>query len=143
MYSSDMGRAFITAYYISRGIGYTGEIVTQSGLREVSYGDAGNMFSKDAYKLYPELDRITDFSPPNGESLDQMQQRVLRTVAEIDQFNTDKTILLVAHSGVMAALEAAHLGRDFGQQNISEAYDHDVICQFTVTNEQIATFEKT
>jgi broad specificity phosphatase PhoE len=59
VYSSDLGRAFITAYVLGRGLGFTGEIKRLSGLREVNYGDAANMYSAEAYKVYPRLDRDT------------------------------------------------------------------------------------
>src|ERR1700722_14067550 len=52
MYSSDVGRAFITAYVLARGLNFTKEIKRLPGLREVSYGDAANMYSAEAYKLY-------------------------------------------------------------------------------------------
>jgi broad specificity phosphatase PhoE len=61
VYSSDLGRAFITAYVLGRGLGFTGEIKRLSGLREVNYGDAANMYSAEAYKVYPRLDRDTHF----------------------------------------------------------------------------------
>src|SRR4051812_40424848 len=50
MYSSDVGRAFITAYVVARGLDFTKEIKRLAGLREVSYGDAANMYSDEAYK---------------------------------------------------------------------------------------------
>jgi probable phosphoglycerate mutase len=140
MYASDLGRAFITAYRIARGIGHTGEIVAVPGLREVDYGEAANMKSADAYKLYPLLDRDTHYTPPNGESLSHMQTRVLTTVNELDMANTDVTILLVAHSGVMAAINASYLKHDFGAHNISEAYPHDYLAEFTVADGTITSF---
>jgi broad specificity phosphatase PhoE len=89
MYSSDMGRAFITAYVLARGIGFTKEIRRSSGLREVNYGEAANMPSAEAYKLYPRLDRDTHYTPPNGESLDHMQKRVFRTIEDINNYYND------------------------------------------------------
>jgi broad specificity phosphatase PhoE len=142
LYSSDLGRAVSTAEFIGKAINYTDPIIQLPGLREVNYGSAANMLSVEAYKLYPQLDRDTHFTPPEGESLDQMQQRVLDAVHSINHKYTDRTILLVAHSGVMAALEASYLHTDFGQQNISEAYDHDVLCEFTLDQNQVASFSK-
>jgi len=142
MYSSDMGRAFITAYVIARGLGFDKEIQRLSGLREVNYGDAANMYSADAYARYPQLDRDTHFRPPNGESLDHMQKRVFRTINELNDTHTDTTILLACHSGVMAAIRASHIGQDFGQHNISEAYPHDYVGVFTPIGGEIASFEE-
>lgn len=142
VYSSDMGRAFITAYVIARGIGFTDEIQLSNGLREVNYGDAANMPSKDAYALYPGLDSDTYYTPPNGESLDAMQKRVFAAINGINAKSTDKTILLVCHSGVMAALKAGYMGADFGEHNISEGYAHDFVGKFTFDNGIVGSFEQ-
>jgi probable phosphoglycerate mutase len=142
IYSSDLGRAFVTAYAVARGIGYKKEIIRLPGLREVNYGDAANMTHAQAYKKYPQLDRDTHFVPPNGESLDQMQQRVFRTIAELDARHADATIVLVCHSGVMAALNASHLGHDFGEHNISEAYPHEYVGTFTFADGAVTSFEE-
>jgi broad specificity phosphatase PhoE len=141
MYSSDVGRAFITAYVMARHLGFTDEIIRLPGLREVNYGDAANMYSAEAYKLYPQLDRDTHYTPPNGESLEHMQKRVLATIAELNGRHTDASILIVAHSGVMAALNASLLGVDFGEHNISEAYPHDYVARFTFDGGAVSSFE--
>jgi broad specificity phosphatase PhoE len=142
MYSSDLGRAFITAYVLGRGLNFTKEIKRLSGLREVNYGDAANMYSAEAYKLYPKLDRDTHYIPPNGESLDHMQKRVFQAINQLNDTHTDSTILLVCHSGVMAALRASHIGQDFGEHNISEAYPHDYVGKFTFENGVVLSFEE-
>lgn len=141
IYASDMGRAFITAYVIARGLDFTDEIIRRPGLREVNYGDAANMPSAEAYEMYPLLDRDTHYIPPGGESLDHMQKRVFHEVAEIDALHQDATILIVAHSGVMAALNASHQGIDFGAHNISEAYPHDFVGEFTYEDNEITSFK--
>jgi broad specificity phosphatase PhoE len=142
IYSSDVGRAFITAYTVARGIGFAKEIKRLSGLREVNYGDAANMPSAKAYELYPRLDRDTHYTPPNGESLDHMQRRVFRTLDELNKRHKDAAIVLVCHSGVMAALRASHIGQDFGEHNISEAYPHDYVAKFTFADGIVTGFEE-
>lgn len=142
IYSSDFGRAFMTAYEIARGLNLTHEIKRMAGLREVNYGDAGNMFRDEAYKLYPRLDRDTTYLPPHGESLECMQRRVLQTIAGIDARHTDETILIVVHSGTIAAIRASFLNVDFGEHNISEAYPHDYVGTFTMQNGKIASFNQ-
>lgn len=142
MYASDLGRAFITAYVVARGLHFTKEILRLPGLREVNYGDAANMFSAEAYKLYPSIDRDTHYTPPNGESLDQMQKRVFATINDLNTKHTDKMIVLVCHSGVMAALKASHIGQDFGEHNISEGYAHDYVGEFTFQNGVVTGFQE-
>ena len=142
MYSSDVGRAFITAYVIARGLNFTKEIKRLSGLREVSYGDAANMYSAEAYQLYPDLDRNTHFTPPGGESLEHMQKRVFVTISQLNNDHSEANIVLVCHSGVMAALRASHIGQDFGEHNISEAYPHEFVGKFTFENGVVTSFEE-
>lgn len=142
IYASDLGRAFTTAYVLARGLHFNKEIGRLAGLREVNYGDAANMFSAEAYKLYPQLDRDTHYTPPNGESLDRMQKRVFQTIDELNKQHADKSIVLVCHSGVMAALSASHIGQDFGEHNISEAYPHDYVGVFTFENSQVTSFKE-
>lgn len=140
VYSSDLGRAFVTAYVVTRALDFPREIIRLAALREVNYGDVANMKTTEAYKLYPRLDRDTYFVPPNGESLDQMQQRVLRAVSELSDALAGKVVLLVAHSGVMAALRASYTGQDFGEHNISEAYAHDFVAKFTASDGKVTSF---
>lgn len=40
VYSSDLGRAFMTAYFIIQGLDLDKTIVPLAGLREVSYGES-------------------------------------------------------------------------------------------------------
>lgn len=142
MYSSDMGRAFVTAYVIGRGLNFTKEIHLLAGLREVNYGDAANMLSARAYGLYPKLDRDTHYTPPDGESLDHMQKRVFQTIDDLNKKHKNAVIVLVCHSGVMAALRAGHLGVDFGHHNISEGYAHDYVGKFTFKDKRVASWEE-
>ncbi|HET8670269.1 MAG TPA: histidine phosphatase family protein [Candidatus Saccharimonadales bacterium] len=142
MYSSDMGRAFITAYSLARGLNFTKEIKRLPGLREVNYGDAANMLSSEAYELYPKLDRDTHYTPPNGESLGNMQKRVFQVIDGLNKRYKDAVIVLVCHSGVMAALRASHICQDFGEHNISEAYPHDYVGKFTFANGVVTSFEE-
>ena len=142
VYSSDLGRAFITAYVIAHGLRLTKEILRLSGLREVNYGDVANMFRSEAYKLYPQLDRDTHFTPPNGESLDHMQQRVFETIGQLSSNHSDANVLLVCHSGVMAALKASYIGQDYGEHNISQAYPHEFVGKFTFNGGAVTSFEE-
>lgn len=142
IFSSDIGRAFITAYVVSRGIGFYSEIKRLPGLREVNYGDAGNMPVKEAFSKYPGIDRDIAFVPPNGESLFQMQSRVFATVSYIDSLYEGQNILLVSHSGVMSALHSMHLGSNFGEHNAVYEYPHDSVWKFVFKDGSIQSFEE-
>src|SRR4051812_48009737 len=60
--SSDLGRAFTTAYIIARELGFAGEIERTAGLREVNYGELAN----HSYDDYPEMTAAenADYTPP-------------------------------------------------------------------------------
>jgi len=141
VYSSDMGRAFITAYVVVRGLGLDKEIIRLPALREVNYGDASNMPKPEAYEKFPGIDSDTNYTPPNGESLAKMQTRVIAAVSQLNDELGDANVLLVAHSGVMAALHASCNGNDFGSHNVSEAYDHDFVARCIVQNGKVISFE--
>jgi broad specificity phosphatase PhoE len=142
IYSSDLGRAFITAYELAKLLSHHKDIIRLPGLREVNYGDYANMFSAEVYEKFPKVDSDTHYIPKNGESLDHMQKRVFQTVMELNRQHKNAEILLVCHSGVMAALNAKYLDHDFGEHNISEAYPHDYVGTFSVDNNKITYFEE-
>jgi broad specificity phosphatase PhoE len=142
IYSSDLGRAFITAYIISRKLNIPGEIKRLFGLRENSYGDVAYMKSEEAEAMYPLLHRDTHYVPPDGESLAQMQDRVLNTVIELNKSHPAGNILLVTHDGVIKAIRSSFTGQDLGDHNISHGYPHDFVGRFTMQDGHIASFEE-
>ena len=137
--SSDLGRAFVTAYIISRQLGYTEEILRSDKLREVSYGDMGGVNIPKARAVYPGLDADTNFIAPNGESLGQMQRRALEYIALLNEQYTGKTILLVAHGGVIDAVKANFLDEDLGHFMTTEGItnSHDYIATFKMQKGKI------
>lgn len=70
-----------------------------------------------------------------------MQQRVLASFAELDSHHGNDNILVVCHSGIMAALMAHYRGEDFGRHNISEAYPHDYIGVLKMDNATMRSFD--
>ncbi|HSW98249.1 MAG TPA: histidine phosphatase family protein [Candidatus Saccharimonadales bacterium] len=140
--SSDLGRAFVTAYTAARQLGFAGEIMRLPGLREVNYGVAANMPKTEAYSRYPGLDQATDYTPPEGESLGHMQKRVVETLNTLNEKYNDADILVVAHSGVMAALHASFTGGDFGEYNFRNEYPHDLVLRVTLDGGRVASFDE-
>lgn len=136
--SSDLGRAFTTAYIISRQLGYTAEIAMDTGLREVNYGDMANL----PYDAFPDLspDEKLNFIPPNGESLSQMQQRVLNCVALLSAKYEGKTVLLVTHDGVINALRASYTGNSLAEEDNTHN-PHDFVGRFEWADGKIQSYE--
>jgi alpha-ribazole phosphatase len=135
--SSDLGRAFTSAYIIARKLGYIDEIERTSGLREINYGD----FANKTYDVYPELtpEENADFVLPNGESLRQMQQRVLAEISRIADDYPDKTVLLVAHDGTINAIRSKFSGEDIGVADLTRN-PHEYVATFDFRENHIVSF---
>lgn len=138
--SSDLGRAFTTAYIIARVIGYGDEIERLRGLREVSYGELANIPVGDYPKLTPQENAV--YVPRGGESLKQMQERVLTCIDNIARAHPDRTILIATHDGPINAVRSAHTGEDIGLVDVAGMNSHDFVGKFTYDNDKIVSFEE-
>jgi broad specificity phosphatase PhoE len=141
--SSDLGRAFRTAYIITQELGINLYIDTTPGLREVNYGDFANRSYTDSV-LFPGLtpEEGANYVPPNGESLAQMKERVIQCVRNIAKANPDKTILLVAHDGTINAVRSAFSGNNVGVIDSQQLNDHSFVGKFRVDSGKITSFEE-
>jgi len=137
--SSDLGRAFVTAYIITRQLGISTKIERDRGLREMNYGD----FANKPYSEYPSLtvEENAVFVPPNGESLVQVQQRVLACIEELAKASPDKTILLVAHDGTINSIRAGFSGEDMGTADLVRNA-HDFVAKFEYNDGKVLSFEE-
>ena len=136
--SSDMGRAFATAYIVTRQLGITSEIECSKGLREVNYGDLANQ----PYSVYPAgmtPQENANFVAPNGESLVQMQQRVLASIEDLSKASPDLTILLVAHDGTINAIRASFTSQDMGTADLTRN-SHDYAANFEWNDGRVVSF---
>jgi alpha-ribazole phosphatase len=102
VYSSDLRRCVKTANILTEGRGL--KVKLDPRLREISFGD---------YQGEPHTaiqgDYVTELHKnfPNGESNIQMIRRVIDATNDIFKNNRYKTVLLVTHSGPIAAIRAA------------------------------------
>jgi broad specificity phosphatase PhoE len=139
--SSDLGRAFITAYLLINDIGFEKEIERSSSLREVNYGDLANL----PYSNYPDIspEENTYFTPPNGESLSQMQDRVIEYLTKLssDKETKDMTILIVAHDGTINALKANYFNYSMGKAD-KVHNPHDFVAKFSIENGAVLSFSE-
>lgn len=102
--SSDLDRAHTTARTIHGK--RKPSIVLNSGLRERNYGHfsgltGDEMHSKSPTEFAALRNRKPDAPLNRGESLAQFYQRVVSVFQQITQAQFGKTILLVAHGGVL------------------------------------------
>jgi probable phosphoglycerate mutase len=110
IYASDLSRAHETALYVSRASGVP--VVAELGLRERGFGDfEGRTFAEIEVALPEQAERWRKrdpaFSPSGGESLLQVQERVLATVDRLAKQHPGQLIVMVAHGGVMDVLYRA------------------------------------
>ena len=126
IYSSDLSRAQETADVIAEAInqaypqladmtGASIKVKLDAGLREISLGEwDGHPISEIAEKYPEEYERrgrdIFSFKMRGAESFYDMQYRVKAALRNILRNDDAKDIIIVAHSGVIRALENNILG---------------------------------
>ncbi|MEC3957312.1 histidine phosphatase family protein [Nocardia sp. CDC153] len=112
--SSDLKRAHDTALAVAECAAMP--VVTDARLRETNLGDWEGMDHREVDAQFPGARKAwrldPNFTPPNGESKLQVGARALPVVRELLVEREDwpgRTIILVAHGGLIAALTAALL----------------------------------
>lgn len=105
-YSSDLQRALETANIIVRD---RLEIKEDVRLREMNFGDWEGATYNRIKEEYPDAlttweDDVYKNAPPNGETLEQLVIRAQSVLKDILENWKDKTVLLVAHGGVLQSL---------------------------------------
>ena len=112
VYSSPRRRAYETALPVASRHGLTVQVVDD--LREGDFGrweglSRAEVMAQDAEHLRA-WERDTSLAPPDGESLDAMQQRVSAVIAKLVQAHPEQTIVLVSHVGPVKAVLCTALG---------------------------------
>lgn len=109
-YASDLARARETALAVARAHGAS--VQTHLGLRERCFGRFEGHTWAELEAQHPQetgawRQRLPDFAPPGGESLLQLQARVLAAVGALAQRHPGEQVLMVAHGGVLDILYRA------------------------------------
>lgn len=109
-YASDLSRASATAQAVAERHGLPVHIHT--GLRERCFGAFEGHTWKALETNFPIetmawRKRVPDFAPAGGESLRQLETRVVATVTELASRHPGEQILVVAHGGVLDILYRA------------------------------------
>jgi broad specificity phosphatase PhoE len=113
VYSSDLQRARETAETVARAKGLRVEATPD--LREVDVGSWEGLTRAEAETRFP--DRFALWLQgregwADGETYEQMSERVLRTIHRIAKAHDGHRVLVVAHGGSIRAVHAAALGVD-------------------------------
>jgi broad specificity phosphatase PhoE len=113
LYSSDLRRAADTAAEVALAQGL--ELQEVPALREVDVGSWSGLTRAEAEERFPEgVARWREGFPgwDDGETYEEMTERVLRAVLEIARRHEGGRALVVSHGGPIRALHAAALGLD-------------------------------
>jgi probable phosphoglycerate mutase len=107
VYASDLLRAHETAEAVACTRGQ--RVTSHAGLRERCFGRFEGHTWSDLEQRFPEESlawrkRVPDFAPLGGESLLQLQARVVSAVEDIAARHSGEQILMVAHGGVLDIL---------------------------------------
>ena len=110
IYASDLSRAFDTAQAVARLHGQP--VQRNPGLRERHFGRFEGRTWAELETDWPAeaqawRQRVPDFAPAGGESLLQLQARVVDTVTELAARHPGEQVLVVAHGGVLDILYRA------------------------------------
>jgi probable phosphoglycerate mutase len=108
--SSDLSRAHATAQAIASFIGCP--LVLEPELRERSFGSFQGMTHVEVAERWPDQalrwkSRDPDFAPGGGESLNVFYARCVNATLRIAQQYAGRTVVVVAHGGVMDCLYRA------------------------------------
>lgn len=113
IYSSDLQRARETAEIVARTKGLTVE--TTPDLREVDVGSWQGLSRAEAEERFPDgYGRWLQGGEgwDDGETYEQMSERVLSAIQRIAKAHAPGRVLAVAHGGSIRAVHAAALGLD-------------------------------
>jgi broad specificity phosphatase PhoE len=113
VYSSDLQRARDTAFAVAETKGLA--VTTLPELREVDVGSWEGLTREEAESRYPEQFRAWrngGVGWHDGETYQQMSERVLGAVREIAARHDGGRVLVVSHGGPIRAIHAAALELD-------------------------------
>ncbi len=103
-YSSDLGRAVQTSSIISETIGL--EFISDKRLRERNLGILQGLTKREFEEKHPDdsarmKSNDPDYRIPDGESIHDRFRRTVSCIEDLSRQHSGKTILVVAHGGVL------------------------------------------
>jgi broad specificity phosphatase PhoE len=113
VYSSDLERTRATAQIVAAPRGL--EVRQLPALREVDVGSWSGLTRDEAQLRYHEdFERWRQGGPGwrDGETYEEMSERVLQAIAQIVDEQPEGRVLVVSHGGPIRAVHAAALGMD-------------------------------
>ncbi len=118
IYSSSSGRAYKTAEIINENKSV--ELISHDGLRELKLGKFQGLNQDEIKKMYPEQyynywNKPEIYKPVgDGETIEELIERIDKAIMEIIEENTGKSILIVTHTMPIKALLCSLENIDIG-----------------------------
>lgn len=140
IYSSDLGRAFITAHVIAERLDLENRVVRERRLREKNYGAVTGKPIDEVIKI-PGFKGDAHFVPDGGESFLDMQKRVISFIKELESRHNDKTALIVTHSGCIKSI-IGYFMNIVPEKCILLKICNEYIGKFVVENTKLVCYEK-
>jgi broad specificity phosphatase PhoE len=113
IYSSDLQRARETAEIVANARGLN--VTALRDLREVDVGSWSGLTRSEAEQRFPEAFArwlVGGEGWDDGETYEQLSERVTRAIRAIAAAHPDERVLIVAHGGTIRTVHAAALGVD-------------------------------
>lgn len=146
VYSSDLQRALETARIVAAG--HEMAVVPRAELRELNFGLYEGLSPQEVESLHPDsfpawLANPVAVSPPEGESLAQMMERVKGFLDRVKGERQGQQVLVVGHGGSLRAILCLGLGIDlerwwslsFECASLSVLELHDSSARLTLLND--------
>lgn len=141
VYSSDLGRAFITAYIISKKLGIESKLEKTKELREIDCGLYTNKTAKEAVEKYRDRIKSKHFVWPGGEGYIQFQKKIIDFIKKLEKKYNNKTVLIVGHSGTIKAIESFFNSSKY-KNCFKEKIPHNYIGKFVVDKGKLVSYER-
>jgi len=115
IYSSDMSRASVTAGIIASR--HQAAVTICPELHEINFGKVEGFTFEEISKAYPELastwyDQGINLTFPGGESLADVNDRVIKFIERLHNHDEKETVLVVAHAASLRLLVCRLMGID-------------------------------
>ncbi len=140
IYSSDLGRAFITAHVIAERLDLENRVIRERRLRETNYGAFTGKPIDELLKI-PGFKGNANFVPDGGESFLDMQKRVISFIKELERKHYDKTTLIVTHAGCIKST-LGYFNSIEPDKSISLKICNEYIGKFVIEKGKLVCYEK-
>jgi probable phosphoglycerate mutase len=141
IYCSDLDRARQTAQIIKDKLSLNIQLTAVKELRELDYGVNSGKKKKEVRKHCRKYKQDIDYVFPEGESFQQLQNRVVRYIEELKQEKDCQRILLVSHAGVIRAVRCFYLDRNW-QEELNKSVSHQTIEKFVFKDQKLVEYQQ-